>query len=136
MQRFVDAGVFVYMLGAEHPQKAPCRDLIIAARRREVDLHASVEMIQELVLHRLRRVTRTDAAAEGRAASTLCLLHPFDAEILDKALELAATTRIGGRDAVHAATALLWGFDAIVSPDRDFDGVPGLRRLDPADALG
>ena len=53
-----------------------------------------------------------------------------------KALDLTATTRIGGRDAVHAATALLAGFDAVVSPDRDFAVVEGLRRLDPAEALG
>lgn len=136
MQRFVDVGVFVYLLGPEHPQQAPCLALLAAAGRGDLELHASVEMIQELVFHRLRRVDRTGAVAEGRAAARLCTLRPFDAAVLDKALELTATTSIGGRNAVHAATALLWGFDAIVSPDRGFDGVPGLRRLDPADALG
>ena len=56
--------------------------------------------------------------------------------VLTKALELTGADAVGGRDAVHAATALLWGFDVIVSPDRDFEGIPGLRRLEPADALG
>lgn len=135
MQRFVDASVFVYMLGETHPQKAPCRELTAAAQRGDVELHASVEMVQELVFHRLRRVGRAGAVAEGRATVELCVLHPFDVDVLDKALDLTATTSIGGRDAVHAATALLWGFDAIVSPDRDFDAISGLRRLDPADAL-
>ncbi|GAB96796.1 hypothetical protein KILIM_049_00140 [Kineosphaera limosa NBRC 100340] len=40
-----------------------------------------------------------------------------------------------GRDAVHAATALAADFSAIVSCDADFDDIPGLRRLEPEEAL-
>ena len=43
-----------------------------------------------------------------------------------------ATGPVRGRDAVHAATALLAGFTEIVSADKDLGSVPGLRRLDPA----
>lgn len=38
---------------------------------------------------------------------------------------------VGGRDAVHAATALEAGISVIVSPDSDFDGIDGLSRIDP-----
>ena len=37
-----------------------------------------------------------------------------------------------GRDAVHAATALEHGLVTIISPDPDFDGAPGLTRIEPA----
>jgi predicted nucleic acid-binding protein len=37
-------------------------------------------------------------------------------------------------DAVSAATALNRGIGAILSADRDFDAVPELERIDPADA--
>jgi hypothetical protein len=81
--------------------------------------------------------SRTEAQSRrARAVARACALHPQDGEILARALDLAATTPIGGRDAVYAATALLAGFDAVVSPDRDFGVVAGLRRVDPADALG
>lgn len=50
-----------------------------------------------------------------------------------RALDLVMNSVLGGRDAVHAATALSLGFDDIVSADRDFDAVPGLRRIAPAD---
>ena len=64
------------------------------------------------------------------------VVHDFDARVLQRALELVGThERIGGRDAVHAATALVAGIAAIISPDRAFDRVPGLRRIDPADAV-
>lgn len=43
---------------------------------------------------------------------------------------------LGGADAVHAATALVHGFEAIVSPDVDLDHAPGLRRVEPGSALG
>ncbi|MBN9376660.1 MAG: type II toxin-antitoxin system VapC family toxin [Cellulomonas sp.] len=133
---FLDTAVWVYAIGDEYPQRGACRELIAAAQHGDVELHASVELVQELVFHRMRRTDRVDAVAEGRAVARACTLHPFDAEVLAKALDLTATTSIGGRDAVHAATALLAGFDAVVSPDRDFGVVAGLRRVDPADALG
>ena len=133
---FLDTAVWAYAIGDDHPQRDACRALLSAAQRGDVELHASVELIQELVFHRMRRTDRATAVAEGRAVAAACTLHPFGADVLVKALDLTATTRIGGRDAVHAATALLAGFDAVVSPDRDFAVVEGLRRLDPAEALG
>ncbi len=36
---------------------------------------------------------------------------------------------------MHAATALRRGIGVIVSTDRAFDGVSGLERLDPRDAV-
>lgn len=38
------------------------------------------------------------------------------------------------RDLVHVATCLSVGIDLIVSPDRGFDQVTDLKRLDPMDA--
>lgn len=59
----------------------------------------------------------------------------FDREVLDLSLELIERTGIRGRDAAHAATALAYGIETIASPDPVFDAVPGLRRIDPLDAL-
>lgn len=81
-----------------------------------MEFHASVELVQEFLFHRLRRVARAEAVAQARDVADLCVLHSVD------------------RDAVHAATALIDGFPAIVSPDRDFDFVVGLERIDPAAA--
>ena len=38
---------------------------------------------------------------------------------------------VRGRDAVHAATALLFGIETIISPDPAFDGIGGIVRADP-----
>jgi predicted nucleic acid-binding protein len=34
---------------------------------------------------------------------------------------------------VHVATCQVNGIETILTADRGFDGVPGLRRVDPAD---
>ena len=36
-------------------------------------------------------------------------------------------------DAIHAATALRHGIGLVVSADSDFDGIPGIERVDPLD---
>jgi predicted nucleic acid-binding protein len=52
-----------------------------------------------------------------------------------RAMELwSEHDRLDVRDAIFAAQALNRGIDAILSPDRDFDEIPGLQRIDPADA--
>ncbi|MBO0849513.1 MAG: PIN domain-containing protein, partial [Pseudonocardia sp.] len=48
---------------------------------------------------------------------------------------LVGHSRLGVRDALHVATALRRGISLVVSPDRDLDGIPGVERLDPTDAL-
>jgi predicted nucleic acid-binding protein len=44
---------------------------------------------------------------------------------------LVQAGRISERDALHAATALTYGFSEVVSTDPDFDAAEALRRLDP-----
>ena len=131
---FLDTAVWAYAIGDDHPQRDACRALLSAAQRGDVELHASVELIQELVFHRMRRSDRASAVRQGRDVAALCVLHPFDEAVLGRALDLLAGTALGGREAVHAASALAAGFSAIVSPDWDFDVVPGLSRVDPARA--
>jgi predicted nucleic acid-binding protein len=129
----LDSAVAIYALGDTHPYKEPCRALMSRAARGEFRAYASVEMIQELVHHRLRRTNdRVLAAEDGRDTASVCTLLNFDREVLDLSLDLIERTpAIRGRDAVHAATALAYGIDRIISPDTAFDGIPGLTRVDP-----
>ena len=129
----VDSAVVVYALGADSPWRQACRQVLVQAGEQRIRAYASVEMIQELVHHRLRRSgDRALAVQQGRYASSLFTLLNFDREVLDLSLDLTERVpTVRGRDAVHAATALAYGIDRIISPDRAFDGIPGLTRLDP-----
>lgn len=124
----VDSAVFLHALGGDHPLKQPCR---AALADEGFDLHASVELVQEVVFHRLRAASRSTAVVQAQEVAASCRLHPFDTTVLGRALALINGHAFGGRDAIHAATALVAGIPEILSPDPDFDGIAGLTRLDP-----
>jgi len=131
----VDTAVLLYAVGGDHPQRADCRRIVAAAGTGQIELHASVEMVQEFVFHRMRRVDRLSAVRQARDVAALCVLHDFNRAVLQTALDLIADNdSLGGRDAVHAATAVQHGLSMIISPDLAFDDVPGLRRIDPTTA--
>ncbi len=130
----LDSAVLLYPLGEDHPLRDPCIRVASACTSGRLYAHASIEMAQEVLFHRLRRTDRGQAAEQARRAANLCKLHPFDEAVMERMFALVAThPRIGGRDAVHAATALHHGIPAIISPDTAYDGIPGLRRIDPRD---
>jgi len=128
---FVDPSVLLLAVGAEHPWRESCRAVLGAAAAGEVRLHLSVEGGQEFLFHRLRRVERQQAVDQFGLLDRLAVWHHFDVEILRQSAELVRHGHARSRDAVHAATAISAGFSSIVSCDPDFDGIPGLKRLDP-----
>lgn len=130
---FVDTTVLTFALGGDHALREPCRSILDGAAEKTIEIHASVEAIQELLFHRLRRDSPAKAAAEARHLRAMLRVHAFDEEVLEDSINLVDSTTIRGRDAVHAATALAAGFTQIVSADTDFDGIPGLTRVDPTD---
>jgi len=113
---------------------AACRRVLQLIGDGAIKAVASVEMIQEVVFHRQRRAG--DAAAATGVAEDLMeavTLVDFDRPVLVESLRLVRSGQARGRDAVHAATALVAGVPVIITPDSDFDGIPGLRRIDPTD---
>lgn len=135
MRRFLyDTNVFVYAVGQEHPYREPCRRIVELARTRRLHGEASAEMVQEFAHVRARRTSRAQAAGDARSVVGLCRLHPLGDRELDAALRLfERQPALSMRDAIHCATATLQGIDAILSVDRDLDGIEGLERIDPAD---
>ncbi|RHA42301.1 PIN domain-containing protein [Cellulomonas rhizosphaerae] len=132
---FVDTAVLAYAVGGAHEQREPCRQILAAAGRGEIELHASVEAVQEFLFHRMRRSDRESAVQQAQDVMSLVVLHDFDRDVLAGAVRLVGSGALAGRDAVHAASAAVAGFSAIVTPDRDFDGLVDLVRVDPADAV-
>lgn len=129
---FLDTSVMLLAVGTPRPARESCRQILRAVQARRVAAHLSVEAVQEFLHHRIRRGA-ADAVEQARAWRDLATVHAFDLEVLDEALRLVEDGQVRGRDAVHAATARVAGFDHVVSTDRDFDGIPGLRRIDPLD---
>ena len=132
----VDTTVLVYAAGREHPLRDPCRRLLEAHARRTLRCTTTVEVVQEFthVYGRARPRGATSAVARDYiTAFDLVSTAPSD---LARGLELyEAHEQLGAFDAVLAAVVLNRGLEALVSADRDFEVVPGLRWLDPRAAL-
>jgi predicted nucleic acid-binding protein len=130
----LDSAVPLHALGGASPWREAAAHVLELGADGSIELLASVEMIPEVAYHRLRRgVARERAIGEAENLAELVTLLPLDARVLRQALRLMrAHAGVRGRDAVHAATALAAGVGVLISPDSDFDAIPGLTRLDPA----
>lgn len=132
----LDSAVFIYAVGAEHPYQEPCRDLLAALAAERFEGASSLLAVDEVLHQRARRTgDRESAVRVARSIIDLCPLHELTTADVATGLGLfEQVPRLHARDCLHAATALNREIPAIVSPDRAFDDVPGLRRLDPIDA--
>ncbi len=130
----LDTTVLVYALGGEHGLREPCQRLVEAVAEGRVEATTTVEVIQEFVHVRARRLDRTDAAERGRELLRLLqpLLTPGEAELALGLRLFEEHPTLGAFDAVLAAATMLSGCDALVSADRAFASVRGLAWIDPA----
>ena len=138
MTVFLDTAVILYAAGAAHPMRQACRELIDGVVNGRLDATVSVEVVQE-ILHRFSLSDRwaTGTAMAEAALDLFALVLPITDQIMRRMPALFSEYEgLSARDLVHVATCLEVGIDVIVSPDRGFDQVEGLQRLDPADAPG
>lgn len=132
----LDSAIFVYAVGADHPLRESCRQLVEALGHDRLQGEASVEAVQEFLHQRVRRTSdRAGAVQLARHVAGLCPMHDVTVADLRTGLELFVQhERLQARDALHAATALNRGIPVIISPDTGFDGLAQLRRVDPIEA--
>ena len=129
----VDSNIIMYAAGAPHPHKVPSVRLLERVASGEVDALINAEVLQE-ILHRYRAIKRW---SDGRKVYDLARqifpdVVPVTAEILDRARRLLDDhAHLMARDALHAAVVIDEGLEAICSYDREFDGIPGVRRIEP-----
>ncbi|MGZ8514699.1 MAG: type II toxin-antitoxin system VapC family toxin [Candidatus Limnocylindrales bacterium] len=134
MTIFIDTAVVMYAGGIEHPLRDPSRRVIRRVGTGDIDGVISAEVILE-ILHRFVSIRRPDV---GRAQATeamdifapvLPITHALMRRVPDLAIKYP---RLSARDLVHVATCIHEGITDIISPDRAFDQVHELRRIDPS----
>ncbi|MBA2643689.1 MAG: type II toxin-antitoxin system VapC family toxin [Actinobacteria bacterium] len=131
MAFFVDANIVVYA-GSDGPQHPSCREVLLAITEERADGRTSTAVLEEIWHIEL---SRKAGDVTGLTRSTYALftpLLPITDETVERALSLDGG-RLGANDRIHVATCALNGIDTIVSADADFDGIGGLRRVDPLD---
>lgn len=132
----LDTNIVLYAIGGPHPYAKPCREVLAYAGDGRLRLEAPVDLVQEVLHHRTRRLgDRSQAAKDALAAAALCRLHAVEPQDAREATRLfAGSSSLSARDAIFAAIALRHGLRTILSADTDFDDMAQLRRIDPTDA--
>jgi len=129
----IDANIFMYAAGAEHPHKGPSTAFLARIAEGEIDAVVDAEVLQE-ILHRYRALRRWPEGGRvyDLARQIVPLVIPITAEILDAArVLLDRYPDLVARDALHAAAALVHRASALCSFDSDFDQIEGLNRIEP-----
>jgi len=126
---FVDSNVPMYLVGAEHPNKAATRALLERAITDGEILVTDAEVLQE-ILHRYVAIDRRDAIGPALDAvlGVVDEVFPVERGDVEGARRLVLTTALSARDAVHLAIMRRRGVDRIITFDRGFDGIAGITR--------
>jgi predicted nucleic acid-binding protein len=133
---FLDANVFLYAAGTDPLRSEPCRAILRSVQEGRVAACTSTEVVQE-VLHVVSR--RLGGAAAVVAAEAVLDLVPVPIAVTGAVMRRALVVLVSApgvsvRDAVHAAAMAEVSCTTIVSADKHFDLIAGLRRIDPLDA--
>jgi len=134
---FLDANIAIYAAGRPHPLKEPCARIVTLVARHPGAFVTDAEVLQEL-LHRflaLRMWPDPGRHAFTHFADTLRdRVEPMLAGDVEAAAQIANRhPQLAARDLVHLAVMERLGIAMIVSADKDFDSVPEVERLDPAE---
>ncbi len=126
---FVDSNIPMYLVGAEHPNKAAARQLLERAITDGEVLVTDAEVLQE-ILHRYVAIDRRDAIEPATSAllDVVDEVFPIERADVERARGIVLATRLSARDAVHLAIMRRKGVDRILTFDRAFDGIPGIAR--------
>lgn len=128
---FVDSNIAMYLVGADHPNKAAARRLLERAIVDDEPLTTDVEVLQEL-LHRYLAIDRRDAIGPAWEAivGVVDVILAIEREDVDRARRLiSAASRLSARDALHLAVMQRHGITRILSFDAGFDGIVGIERV-------
>ncbi len=132
MTFFVDANVIIYSAVSSEYQD-PCLEILEAIAQGTVAGRTSTAVLEEVWYVELSGKAGNIEGLAERAFVVFTPLLPVTDEAFRFALSLKAP-QLGPNDRLHVGTCTTHGIDTVVSADSGFDGVGGIRRVDPLDA--
>ncbi len=127
---FVDANVPMYLIGAEHPHKTDAQRLVERLVSQRQRLVTDAEVFQEL-LHRYTFIRRREAIQPAFDTLKGIVDEVFgveEADVFGAKTLVNDVPALSSRDALHISLMRRRNCTVILSFDRGFDQVPGIRR--------
>lgn len=127
----VDSNIPMYVVGADHPNKAAALRALESAVSHGERLVTDVEVLQE-ILHRYSAIDRLEAVqpAFDLLLAVVDETLPVDVEDAQSAKQvLLDGHRLSARDALHIAIMGRYKISSIMTFDRGFERYPGVTRI-------
>lgn len=133
----VDSNVPMYLVGADHPNKAVARSLLELAVARRERLVTDAEVIEE-ILHRYAAIDRRTfiEPAVDALLGVVDEVYPIELADVTRARDIVLSSRLTARDAIHVAIMQRHGIARIMTFDLDFVELPGIRLYGALDTAG
>jgi hypothetical protein len=138
---FLDANVFIYSAGRDHPLKAPSLQVLRLTARYRTGFVTDAEVFQEILHRSLASQRWNSMRREFGAFLTLmenCTesITPPDVSMAAELVDRYPTVvdrypAVAARDLLHVAVMQRIGCSRIATADSDFDSIPNIERLDP-----
>ncbi|MEX0688330.1 MAG: type II toxin-antitoxin system VapC family toxin [Pirellulales bacterium] len=126
---FIDSNIPMYLVGDSHPHKIDAQQMLEQAVSANERLVTDAEVLQE-ILHRCTAIDRRDAIqpACGALLAVVDEVFPIELADVEKAKDILFQTHgLSVRDAIHMAVMYRHGVADIMTFDRGFSGLPGIR---------
>lgn len=129
--RLIDTNVIVYAVGKAHPLREGARKVLDQVGEGTLEANIDAEVLQEILHVYSARGERTKGFD---TINDLLLLFPNPFPIGREEIEAAsdlmrAYSFLTARDGVHAAVVRIHELDGIVTADKIFDGIKGVKRF-------
>jgi predicted nucleic acid-binding protein len=134
MALFLDTNVLVRHLTQDSAELSPrATSFLQRLERGELTVRIADTVVFETVflLERRYRRPRPDIAEAVMALLALPAIELPDKQRIAQAFDLYLNSRLSFADAYHVVIMEQLGIEEVVSFDRDFDRVPGIRRVEP-----
>ncbi len=128
---FIDSTVPMYLVGAEHTNKAQSRAVLSRLLRKGHPLVTDAEVFQE-ILHRYHAIRRLDAIepAFRSLRDIVDSVFPVTLDVVERGRTILESHRaISARDAIHVAVMEANEIEEVFSFDVGFDVIPFVKRI-------
>lgn len=134
---FIDTAIPMYAAGKEHPLKAPCLEILSWVAAGALQACTDTEVFQEILYRYFSIRKRTigllifDSFSQIMHGAVLPVRH-VDMIRARMLADETANTSLSPRDLVHLAVMFNHGIKQIITTDRAFEQVDGIRIIYPA----
>lgn len=131
--KLLDTNIIIYAVGKPNYYKIPCQEILKMAATYPEEYNIDAELCQELLYVYGRRGERE---LGFKTIESILALFPntfaIDSNIIFETKNIMSKyAEIIARDAIHAAVVIINNLEGIVSVDKVFDRIKGLKRFEP-----